>query len=398
MKKGKNFYRKLLTPLFLFMMAFALLTATKVDASAASKRPGAVKGLTAKPDYESGGVKLSWKRASHSKSYEIYYQTSKKGKFEYWLSTRSRSFTVSTDSSSWLTPGKTCYFKVRAVNGNKTGKFSPVKAAKAVLRTPYTYSTLKSENSVSLASSFDSDYSYELYRSTSKNGKYKKIKTLSKKYLQDYYDNHGNSYYYTYIDKKLKPGQYFYKIKYYTKVKGKKVYSKFSSADSIVVPKKVTITMDNWSQYYEVAPSYELVVERNSFNEITDTYTKYCYDLKLKDKYSCFYPSSDSKFCNSNIAVELEYTLNQRQASVDWNTGKITPGAVVSDEYDKYPYTKTKTDAMTSYPSYKSSLHLGDWSSHYCNEIYKNSENPVVETVENVNMKRIQGTLYLEKW
>lgn len=386
MKKEKNFYRKLLTPLFLFMLAFALLTATKVDASAASKRPGAVKGLTAKPNYEDGGVKLSWKRASHAKSYEIYYKTSKKGKFKYLYSTSSRSTTVSTYR---LTPGKTCYFKVCAANGSKTGKFSSAKAAKAVLETPSIYNGpyLKSENSVFLSFSFNSDYSYELYRSSSKNGKYKKIKTLSKKYLQDYYDNHGSSY--TYIDKKLKPGQYFYKIKCYAKVKGKKVYSKFSSAESIVVPKKVTITMDNWSQYYEVAPSYELVVERNSFNEITDTYTKYCYDLKLKDKYSCF--SYYSEFCNSNVAVELEYTLNQRQASVDWNTGKITPGAIVPDEYNKYPYTTTETGAMTSYN--KSSWRLSEFDA-----IYKDSENPVVETVENFNLKRIQGTLYLEKW
>ncbi|MEI3171344.1 MAG: fibronectin type III domain-containing protein [Lachnospiraceae bacterium] len=388
MKKEKNFYRKLLTPLFLFMMAFALLTATKTDASAASKRPGVVKGLTAKPDYEYGGVKLSWKRASHAKSYEIYYKTSKKGKFKSLYPTSSRSRTISTSD---LTPGKTCYFKVRAVNGNKTGKFSSVKAAKAVLETPSIYNGpyLKSENSVFLSFSFNSDYSYELYRSSSKNGKYKKIKTLSKKYLQDYYDNHGSSY--TYIDKKLKPGQYFYKIKCYAKVKGKKVYSKFSSAESIVVPKKVTITMDNWSQYYEVAPSYELVVERNSFNEITDTYTRYCYALKLKDKYSCFNSSSDSKFCNSNVAFELEYTLNQRQASVDWNTGKITPGAIVPDEYNKYPYTTTETGAMTSYN--KSSWRLSEFDA-----IYKDSENPVVETVENFNLKRIQGTLYLEKW
>ncbi len=388
MKKGKNFYRKLLTPLFFFMMAFTLLTATKTDASAASKRPGVVKGLTAKPDYEYGGVKLSWKRASHAKSYEIYYKTSKKSKFKYLWSSDSRSRTIST---SYLTPGKTCYFKVRAYNYHNDkyeyGKFSSVKAAKAVLSTPSIEdynSRLKSENSVSLSFYFNSDYSYELYRSTSKNGKYKKIKTLSKKYLQDYFDNHDTNHY-TYTDKKLKPAQYFYKIKCYAKVKGKKVYSKFSSAESIVVPKKVTITMDNWSQYYEVAQSYKLVVERNSFNEITDTYTTYCYDLKLKDKYSCF--SYYSEFCNSNVAVELECTLNQRQAAVDWNTGKITPGAVVPDEYDKYPYTTTKTGAMTSY-----------WRLSGFDSIYKDSENPVVETVENFNLKRIQGTLYLEKW
>lgn len=402
MKKEKIFTKKLLMPLFLFMLAFALLTATKTDASAASKRPGAVKGFTAKPDYENGGIKLSWKRSRLKESYDLYYKTSKNGKFKSydslgysWLNSSRNVRSEIRD----LQPGKTYYFKIRTYNNGKYGKFSSTKSAKAVVRTPNISLSLKSENSVSVGGYYTASdgyfsYNYELYRSTSKSGKYKKVKTIKKKEILDYNDRHDSNY--TYIDKKLKPGKYYYKVKCYTKVKGKKVYSKFSPIESIVVPKKVNITLDNWSQYYEVVPSYELNLIRNDFNEVTNAYTSYAYYLKLKDKYSCFVDSSDdynyndSKLCATNVALELEYTINQRQAFVDWNTGKITPGAVVPDDDNEYPYTNTK---MTTFTSDDSSLYLtGD------DNIYKDSENPVVKTVENLNMKRIQGTLYLEKW
>ena len=71
-------------------------------------------------------------------------------------------------------------------------------------------------------------YSTELYRATSKNGKYSKIKTFKK--------NH--SYDDPYTDANLLPGEYFYKARSYKKIKGKKIYSKFSSVKSIIVPKK----------------------------------------------------------------------------------------------------------------------------------------------------------------
>ena len=408
-EKGKIFTKKLLMPLFLFMLAFALLTATKTDASAASKRPGAVKGFTAKPDYKNGGIKLSWKQSRLKESYDLYYKTSKNGKFKpatfsYSIYSYYNSRIKNCDIDS-LPPGKIYYFKVRAYtyhNGkHKYGKFSSVKSAKAVVYTPNISLSLKSENSVSVgrcSAAFDGNfsYNYELYRSTSKSGKYKKVKTIKKKEILDYYDRHGSDSSYTYTDKKLKPGKYYYKVKCYTKVKGKKVYSKFSPIESIVVPKKVNINLDNWSQYYEVVPSYELNLIRNDFNEVINAYTSYAYYLKLKDKYSCFVDSSDdynyndSKLCTSNVALELEYTINQRQAIVDWNTGKITPGAVVPDDDNEYPYTNTK---MTTFTSDNNSLYLTS-----NDNIYKDIENPVVKTVENLNMKRIQGTLYLEKW
>ena len=122
----------------------------------------------------------------------------------------------------------------------------------------------------------------ELYRATSKNGKYTKVKTFKKKA-----DNHAGWYeeYYSYTNTKLSPGEYFYKVRNYAKIKGKKVYSKFSSVESIIVPKKVEITMDNWMQYYELSPlDCELHVDKNSFGEVTDSYIDYWKDFTIKIK------------------------------------------------------------------------------------------------------------------
>ena len=59
---------------------------------------------------------------------------------------------------------------------------------------------------------------YEVYRATSKSGKYSKIKTVTK----------GSTLSYTNI--KLSKGKtYYYKVKAYKTVDGKKVYSSYSS-------------------------------------------------------------------------------------------------------------------------------------------------------------------------
>lgn len=85
MKKQRIFTKKHFAPLLILMTAFLLLAAPKVNVSAASKKPGAVTGFTAKSDYDyvAGGIKLKWKKVRHAKYYEIYWKKSKKGKFEY---------------------------------------------------------------------------------------------------------------------------------------------------------------------------------------------------------------------------------------------------------------------------------------------------------------------------
>ena len=398
MKKQRIFTKKHFAPLLILVAAFLLLATPKVNASAASKKPGAVTGFTAKSDHDYGGIDLKWKKVRHAKYYEIYWKKSKKGKFErYWNTTYTPGYSFGIGSDFQL--GKTYYFKVRAVNGKKKGKFSPVKSAKAVLGTPDIETlSLKSENSVSIRidlnySSYPNLKGAELYRATSKKGKYTKVKTFKKKA-----DNPAGWYeqYYSYTYTKLSPGEYFYKIRNYAKIKGKKVYSKFSSVESIIVPKKVEITMDNWMQYYELSPldcELHVDVEKNDFGEITNTDTHICCwkGLQLKSKYHL----DDRYDEDSSVAVELEYTENHRECAIDWNTGKITPGAIVPyhddyEEKDIYTETHTKMDTITS------SLTL---SSDTIRKKYL--EEPSKTTawiVDDINMKRIKGTIYLDKW
>ena len=66
---------------------------------------------------------------------------------------------------------------------------------------------------------------YEVYRSSSKNGTYKKISTIKKSATVKYTDKKG-----------LKKGKtYYYKVRAYKTVKGKKYYTDFSSVKSIKV-------------------------------------------------------------------------------------------------------------------------------------------------------------------
>ena len=367
MKKQRIFTKKHFAPLLILVAAFLLLATPKVNASAASKKPGAVTGFTAKSDHDYGGIKLKWKKVRNAKYYEIYWKKSKKKKFErYRFTTDTPGYGFGTDSDFPL--GKTYYFKVRAVNGNKKGKFSPVKSAKSVLRSPnIEYLSLKSENSVSM--DIYNGYNIELYRATSENGKYSKIKTFKNVYSVN-----------PYIDTKLLPGKYFYKVRNYTKIKGKKVYSKFSPVESIIVPKKVDITMDNWMQYYEVSPCNSNI-HYNAFGEIEFLYHQ--HTLQLKNNY-ILHDSCCRDIAKSSIAVEVEYTAHEQEAIIDWQTGKISPGTIVSDN----KYTRTETGSISE----NENFYL------IYNYLSKSSPSPTIETIENITMKRIQGTIYLDKW
>lgn len=67
---------------------------------------------------------------------------------------------------------------------------------------------------------------YEIYRSTKKNGKYKKIKTITKKSTVKYTNS-----------KLKKKKQYFYKIRSYKVVNGQKYYSSFTGVKKIRIKK-----------------------------------------------------------------------------------------------------------------------------------------------------------------
>ena len=65
---------------------------------------------------------------------------------------------------------------------------------------------------------------YQVYRASSKNGKYSLVTTIKK----------GNTVFYT--NKKLKTGKtYYYKVRAYRTVSGKKVYGAYSSVKAVKI-------------------------------------------------------------------------------------------------------------------------------------------------------------------
>jgi len=95
----------------------------------------AVKAATIKVDNpnltiglaENGKPQLTWEKVEGAVSYQVYYATSKSGKYKLVETTDALSYIYEAAKT-----GKTCYFKVRAVDINgTTGGYSSVKSIKS---------------------------------------------------------------------------------------------------------------------------------------------------------------------------------------------------------------------------------------------------------------------------
>lgn len=181
---------------------------------------------TAKVDVASyNSNKITWNKVSKASGYQVYRSTSKDGKYASIKTIKSGNTVNYTDAK--LTTGKTYYYKVRAyktVNGSKTySSYSKIVSAKPKLITPSATLSSKNKkvyvkwNKVSGASG------YQVYRATSKNGKYSLAKAVN---------SSTTSYTNTSVSKNK---GYYYKVRAYKKVDGKKVYSSYSSIKYIKV-------------------------------------------------------------------------------------------------------------------------------------------------------------------
>ncbi|MDU6985059.1 MAG: DUF4430 domain-containing protein [Terrisporobacter othiniensis] len=165
-------------------------------------------------------VKLTWDKVSEATGYRIYRYNSKTKSYDYISKVAKNSTTYYTNSKRSSATSYT--YKVRAyktVSGKiYYGNFSD---SKKITTKPLTPSIKLSTGSKKIKVSWNKisgSTGYEVYRATSKSGKYSKIKTVTK----------GSTLSYTNI--KLSKGQtYYYKVKAYKTVDGKKVYSSYSS-------------------------------------------------------------------------------------------------------------------------------------------------------------------------
>ncbi|WP_082347339.1 S8 family serine peptidase [Bacillus sp. FJAT-18017] len=170
-------------------------------------------------------VKISWGKVSGAQGYEVYRSTSKYGTYSKIATLTSGTATSYTNGA--LTPGKTYYYKVvsyQRVDGVKVVSPNSAVVSKApVLATP-TGLSVKRYSATSLKVSWKASSEatgYEVYRATSKSGKYTKVATVTKGSVASV------------INTKLTKGKtYYYKVRAVKTVSGKKYYSGYSSVGS----------------------------------------------------------------------------------------------------------------------------------------------------------------------
>lgn len=179
--------------------------------------PGTIKGSAI--SYKS--VKISWSKVSQASGYEVY-QNNKK-----LADVKSTSYT-----KSGLKTGSKYTYKVRAycvVNGKKVySSYTKSVSLKPTLKktTKVKVKNSKKRAAVVTWKKVSGASGYRVYRATKKNGKYTLVKTVK-----------GNKSV-KYTNKKLKKNKkYYYKVRAYRTVSGKKVFGAYSSKVRVNVRK-----------------------------------------------------------------------------------------------------------------------------------------------------------------
>ncbi len=185
--------------------------------------PKKVTGLKAKKQTTTS-ITFNWSKVTEASGYELYKYNSSKKKWEKIKTTSKTSYTVKN-----LKVGTTYRFKVRAYKkvNNETycSSYSSVLTTTTKTSTPKILRvTSKSKKATINWKKVSGAKGYEIWMATSKKGKYSKIKTVTK----------GNTVKYTKSSLK-KNKTYYFKIRTYRTVDGKKVYSSYSTVKSIKV-------------------------------------------------------------------------------------------------------------------------------------------------------------------
>lgn len=165
------------------------------------------------PNYHT--VNLKWKKSIGATGYVIYRAEKKRGSYKK-VKTITKGTTLSYKNTK-LTTGKTYYYKVRPyrkVSGKtRYGSYSSIKGVKVRPSKPSVSSRAGKRRITVTWKKVAGASRYVVYRSTKKKGTYKRIATLK---------NNRRSY----TNKNLKKKKrYYYKVKAYRTVKGKKQYS-----------------------------------------------------------------------------------------------------------------------------------------------------------------------------
>ncbi len=184
----------------------------------------APRNVTARPNTYNT-LKISWSAVNGANYYQVYRSASSSGKYVLLGVYDAQTFSSLSRS---LGCGNTYYYKVRAyrwVAGQRVfSAYSNITSAKPVLKAPQNVkATGVSATTVKVSwNKSDGANYYQVYRATSKNGKYALLGTYNNKTV-------------TSISRSLKKGTtYYYKVRCYRWVSGKRVFSPFSKITSAV--------------------------------------------------------------------------------------------------------------------------------------------------------------------
>lgn len=303
----------------------------------------------------STSLKITWKKVAEATSYTLYRSTSKTGTYTAVKS----GLTTTTYTDTKLKNGTTYYYKVKAVSVadgvENISAYSAVSSKKVALISPAVTATPKSLTSVKLSWTKDTYVTgYEIYRSTSADGTYTKIATISKADTQSY------------TSSKLTAGKtYYYKMRAYKTVSGKTTYSSYTKVVSVKVSLaqvtglkssseattslKLTWTKVTGAKYYKVEQStdgkkWTVIAKANTADSLTVSKltagTKYQFRVTAID--------SSKKYTGKVSAVLKTGTLTSapsikltsttaKTATATWS--KITGAS----KYTVYKSTDNKT-------------------------------------------------------
>ncbi len=202
--------------------------------SAVSGKTVAKTKITSVVSYKSTSLKVSWKKVSDAYGYRVKRSTSKNGTYKVIKTVKSKNTTTYTDNS--VKTGTTYYYKVETIakNNGSTGYSgdSAAVSGKTAAKTKINYVVSNGSRTLEINwQQVSGAYGYRVKRSTSRNGTYKIVATITGKSKT------------TYKDAGLTAGKtYYYRVEVINKVNGKKGYSGNSASASGKTLKTTTIT------------------------------------------------------------------------------------------------------------------------------------------------------------
>ena len=235
-------------------------------------------------------ITVAWNAVPYASGYEVWRALSSGGTYAKVGATAATSFT-----NTALSTGTAYYYKVRAYRTGSPTVYSGFSSAVSVIPAPAAPAAVKaapaSYNSIQLTwAAVAGATKYELYRATSANGSYKLLTTTAAL---------------SYTNKSVNTGTaYYYRLRAYRLVSGKKVYGPWSAVASAktvltapAAPKAAALTYNSikltWGKVagaskYEIyratslTGSYKLLAATSSAsytNKSVDTGTTYYYKV-----------------------------------------------------------------------------------------------------------------------